>query len=122
MYQVSVLDACGNEIAYSNVGNTIFLSVDNNDYALKSLIWNSYIRWEVGVDNYEIHVRQQNMSSFQNVANLDSTFNSFLHDINNFITPPFEGEVCYKIKALEVLNSFGDQGISESMRCVFSSN
>ena len=114
MYQVSVLDACGNEIAYSNVGKTIFLSVDNDDYALKSLNWNSYIRWEVGVENYEIHVRQQNMSGFQNVANLDSTFNSFLHDINNFITPPFEGEVCYKIKALEVLNSFGDQGISES--------
>ena len=33
------------------------------------------------------------MSGFQNVANRDSTFNSFLHDINNFITPPFEGEV-----------------------------
>ena len=98
MYQVSVLDACGNEIAYSNVGKTIFLSVDNNDYALKSLNWNSYIHWEGGVENYEIHVRQQNMNSIQNVANLDSSFNSFLHDINNFITPPFEGRFVIKLK------------------------
>ena len=54
------------------------------------------------------------MNSFQNVVNLDSSFNSYLHEINNFITPPFGGEVCYKIKALELLNSCGEQGSSES--------
>ena len=54
------------------------------------------------------------MNSYQILTNLDSSFNSYSHDINNFITTPFSGSICYKIHASEVLNSLGLQGISES--------
>ena len=114
MYQVSVIDACDNEVGFSNIGTSILLSVNDDDYVMKLLHWNPYRNWEFGVDHYEILANVNLNPSFQSIAVVDSTDHNFEHDIGSFIVEPFNGLICYKIKAKEVLNSFNMESLSES--------
>ena len=114
VYQFSVIDSCLNEVAFSNYGSSIKLSISSNDYLINKLSWNPYIEWENGVANYEIYYLNNMNGALQPLIVLDSFEINHSHDFSNLINPSFDGRLCYKVMAFENQNSNGINGISSS--------
>ena len=113
-YQFSVTDSCLNEVAFSNYGSSINLSINSDEYLINSLNWNPYFGWENGVANYEIFYRNNLNSPFQSLIVLDSFEINHLHDFSNLINQSFDGRLCYKVMAYETQNINGTNGVSSS--------
>lgn len=113
-YQFSVTDSCLNEVAFSNYGSSINLSINSDEYLINSLNWNPYFGWENGVANYEIFYRNNLNSPFQSLIVLDSFEINHLHDFSNLINLSFDGRLCYKVMAYETQNINGTNGVSSS--------
>ena len=112
LYQMSVTDSCLNEVAFSNLGQSIFLDVSSDGYLINNLVWNPYENWENGVQKYEILTSNNLNPTFELLVE-DSSLN-YLHDFTNFLEPLFDGRICYQILAIENQSSFGSPGISTS--------
>ena len=72
VYQFSVIDSCLNEVAFSNYGSSIKLTISSDDYLINKLSWNPYIEWDNGVANYEIYYLNNMNSALQPLIVLDS--------------------------------------------------
>tara|TARA_B100001287_G_scaffold237831_1_gene210994 strand:+ start:21562 stop:23601 length:2040 start_codon:yes stop_codon:yes gene_type:complete len=107
LYKVSVTDSCGNEVAFSNLGSSIFLENDGDFILINNLKWNPYYQWQYGVENYQVFLNNNLNGGFQLISTLDSSESSFFHYFENQIAFPFDGKQCYKVIANETINDFG---------------
>lgn len=114
VYQFSVTDSCLNEVAFSNYGSSIYLNIFSDDYLINNLSWNPYIKWENGVESYEIQYLNNLNSTFQSLTVLDSFEISHQHDFSDLVNSLFDGRLCYKVMAFESQNSSGVSGVSSS--------
>ena len=119
MYQVSVIDSCSNEVAFSNIGSSIFLRTESIDFLSNKIKWNAYSKWEQGVASYNVLMSNNLNSNFLSLSILDSNELNYVHEIESFVVDPFDGQVCYRVLASENYNSFGtsDESFSNEI-CV----
>ena len=113
-YQISVIDSCMNEVAFSNLGKSIHLKVSSDEFLINTLRWNKYITWENGVNNYEISYMDNTNNTFQILDILDSLEFQYYHDFSNLVSSSFNGNLCYKITANENQNTTVSSGSSTS--------
>ena len=114
VYQISVIDSCLNEVAFSNLGKSIFLDVSSDEFLINKLSWNRYLNWDNGVLNYHIFYKDNLNPNFQLLTSLDSLEFKYFHDFNNLVSSNFDGRICYQVIAEEFQNSSGNNGESSS--------
>ena len=118
LYQMSVTDSCLNEVAFSNLGQSIFLDGNSEDYLMNNLVWNPYQNWQNGVEKYELFSSNNLNPNFELLIISDTGLN-YLHDFTNFLEPLFDGKICYQISATENQSNLGFSGISTSnIKCL----
>ena len=122
LYIASVIDSCNHEVGFSNLGSSILLENDGDGVWINNIKWNPYLKWQFGVESYEIILNNNTNSSFQTIANLDSSNNVFSHNFQSTINYPFDGRQCYKVRANEIINDFGDKNQSISNELCIQSN
>ncbi len=113
-YQIAVIDSCNNEVAFSNIGKSIFLESQELSFLSNEIFWNSYNKWQNGVENYELFYSNNVNGTYQSLIFLDSSVLSYNHDFSSLIESPFNGRMCYKIIANETTNDLGISGESIS--------
>lgn len=106
-YYVNVIDSCNRIAANSNVAKSIFLSGEPKYGLTNSIYWSSYDNWDGSVDRYEIYRKINDVYEPNPVAVLAPINLSFEDDISSFLGTNADGQFCYKIKAVEQVNSFG---------------
>tara|TARA_Y100001968_G_C19419510_1_gene750948 strand:- start:99 stop:2204 length:2106 start_codon:yes stop_codon:yes gene_type:complete len=106
-YYVNVIDSCNRIAASSNVAKSIFLSGEPKYGLTNSIYWSSYDNWDGSVDRYEIYRKINDVYEPNPVAVLAPINLSFEDDISSFLGTNADGQFCYKIKAIEQVNSFG---------------
>ena len=114
VYQFSVIDSCLNEVAYSNFGKSIYLTISSDEFLVNTLSWNRYLNWANGVLNYHIFYKDNLNPNFQLLASLDSLEFKYFHDFNNLVSSNFDGRICYQVIAEEFQNSIASNGESRS--------
>ena len=117
LYQISVIDSCLNEVAFSNFGQSIFLDASSEDYLINNLVWSPYQNWENGVEKYEIFTSNNLNPIFELL--IEDTVLNYLHDFTDFLEPLFDGKICYQISAIENQPTLASTGISTSnIKCL----
>ena len=114
VYHFSVIDSCLNEVAYSNFGKSIYLTISSDEFLVNTLSWNRYLNWANGVLNYHIFYKDNLNPNFQLLASLDSLEFKYFHDFNNLVSSNFDGRICYQVIAEEFQNSIASNGESRS--------
>ena len=117
LYKVSVIDSCGTELAFSNLGSSIFLENDGDEILINNLKWNSYFEWQYGIENFEIFSLNNVTGGFQLIKTLDSSQTAYSHYFEDQIFFPFDGKQCYKVIANEIINDYGisSQSVSNEL-------
>jgi gliding motility-associated-like protein len=97
-YRFVLIDKCGNEILLSNQGRTILLRGTALDGFQNRLNWNSYARWDAGVDIYRIYRSPEGDQQFSLLTTVgqDTLYTDLLTDIPDSIF-----RFCYFIEAIE---------------------
>ena len=106
-YKVQVIDSCNRISSKSNTANTILLNAQANMGLSNDVLWNGYLNWDGGVSSYDVYRMVNGVYEVNPIVSLNSALLSFSDDISNFIGSNSDGQFCYKIKAVEQLNSFG---------------
>lgn len=110
-YRVAGLDQCNVQTAFSNLGQSILLSLDpsGNDPVLS---WNFYQEWD-SVDHYAIEIQAQGSGNWTQIGTASNASNNFIDAIG------IEGvtTVCYRITAFEF---GGNNAISHSNEVCFA--
>jgi gliding motility-associated-like protein len=104
-YRSIYLDSCGNPGAYANENTTIFVQGSADQYnMINTLNWTPYTQFAGSIVNYKIYRNTYGAWEavpFQILP--DGTYN-LTDDVSQMRN---NGEVCYKVMALEGLNQFG---------------
>lgn len=104
-YRSIYLDSCGNPGAYANENTTIFVQGSADQYnMINTLNWTPYTQFAGSIANYKIYRNTYGTWEavpFQILP--DGTYN-LTDDVSQMRN---NGEVCYKVMALEGLNQFG---------------
>lgn len=90
-YYVSPTNVCDQEVDSSNQAKSILLKLDN------SLQFNTYSQWDGGVSNYDIEWSELN----------SSTWNLLQTQVNNASVNITDSSLCYRVRAIENINSYG---------------
>lgn len=113
-YYIQHVDSCGNYTQKNLLQRTILLKENNfqEDSLKTSSIFNNYLGFTGGVNNYTIEKSYDNIH-FNSYSNIFSdTLSLFDYKIDNKET--FEGKICFRIKSIENLNKFGTKSESYS--------
>jgi gliding motility-associated-like protein len=112
-YRSMYVDSCGNPGAYANTNKTIFVTGTADQYnMINTISWNPYELFDGDVMEY--HVYRNAYGIFENtpMAIVPNNITSITDDVSALRT---NGEVCYRIEAVEGLNSYN---FSETSRSV----
>jgi hypothetical protein len=119
-YRLDIMNNCEQAVAQSNLGNNIILNGSLANRSV-SLLWNSYLDWSGGVEQYRlIRARGHNNTAIDTINAGNS--NNFIDDISNLSNyeDPTSSLICYEVLAIENQNVYGIQGKSLSNRVCFS--
>ena len=105
IYRIETIDSCDYHSPYSNIGQTILLTI-NNDEKFPILNWTPYEYWADGVVGYEIFIRNEATQIFESLASVGNNIFTYT-DAKSIYN---QADYCYKIQATRV----GDGKISES--------
>ena len=112
-YRSMYVDSCGNPGAYANTNKTIFATGTADQYnMINTVSWNPYELFDGAVMEY--HVYRNAYGTFENtpMAIVPNNVTSLTDDVSALRT---NGEVCYRIEAVEGLNSYNFSETSRSI-------
>jgi hypothetical protein len=112
-YRSIYVDSCGNPGAYANTNKTIFVSGAADQYnMINTVSWNPYELFDGDVMEY--HVYRNTYGTFENtpMAIVPNSTTSITDDVSALRN---NGEVCYRIEAVEGLNSYNFSETSRSI-------
>ena len=112
-YRSMYVDSCGNPGAYANTNKTIFATGTADQYNMINTIeWNAYEIFDGAVMEY--HVYRNAYGTFENtpMAIVPNNVTSLTDDVSGLRN---NGEVCYRIEAVEGLNSYNFSETSRSI-------
>ncbi len=112
-YRTKYVDSCGVEGEFSqNINKTIFVSGTANEYDLVNTInWTPYEDFDGGIVAYRVFRGTNDVFDPVPIATVNNSTLSINDDISQLQT---DGRVCYRVEALESINSFMFQEISRS--------
>lgn len=112
MYRVIYYDSCGNKGYVSNSAQTILLKSQLDQTTFISYVnWSPYSQFNGSIIGYNLYRSINGAESYDYVATIPSSQLSFednLYDLDN------EGQVCYRVEALEGPNIFNNPEVSRS--------
>jgi len=112
-YRTMFVDSCGNPGAYANVNKTIFAVGSADQYnMINTVTWNAYELFNGDVMEY--HVYRNAYGTFENtpMAIVPGSITSITDDVSALRN---NGEVCYRIEAVEGLNAYNFSETSRSI-------
>ena len=95
-YRISVEDSCAHATPWSRISTSILLQITHTEISAE-LSWSAYLDWAIGVERYEIELRDPSTGSWSTIATVGGTETTFLDDISVRGT----GELCYRVRAFE---------------------
>ena len=105
-YKVSIIDSCGNIGDVSNLAKTVFLEVNTDHVGLQNtLSWSAYEGFDGEIVEYHIYRGEDGVFSNTPIATNLSTVRSYVDDLSTELNS--EGQFCYRVEAVEGINSFG---------------
>jgi hypothetical protein len=105
-YRVNLIDSCGNFAEESNTVKTIFLQVSTQDTEMKStLSWSDYEGFDGAITNYRVYRGINGVFDQTPLAELSGSIRTYVDDVNAFYES--EGQFCYRVEAVENLNTYG---------------
>ena len=111
-YRTKYIDSCGTEGAFTNVNKTIFLEGTAEDYDLiNTLNWSAYEGFDGGILEYHIYRSINDAYDPSPIAILNETELSYVDDVNGLGS---DGQICYRVEAVEALNTYNFAEISSS--------
>lgn len=116
-YQVNLIDTCGTVSEISNLANSIFLNIETDQIQMtNTLAWTEYLGFDGGIAKYEIYRGEDGVYDPTPTAIISSNLRTFVDDLSSeFVS---EGDYCYKVKAIENINSYGfSRSIFSNERC-----
>lgn len=105
-YRLQARDSCGFQTPYSNLGKSILLEANSENFA-NELTWTAYEEWANGVEAYRIEVLQEATGQWVEVDVVSGDRLSYV-DRSTFFE---QGQYCYRIIAQE---RGGNQALSMS--------
>jgi gliding motility-associated-like protein len=107
-YRVVSLDSCRVEADTSNLGRTIrLLAVADNENLEIRLSWNDYRLWNGAVQEYRLYRSVNGVFDASPIATLPPNQLEYIDNVEVLIGTNANGEICYKIEAVENINTFG---------------
>lgn len=104
-YRVQLIDSCGNEGLYSNLGESILLSTHYDDLLkMNYLTWTPYSEFDGSIIGYRIY-RGLNGDEPTNLITTVSDGHYFYNDDVSGVVS--NGKICYKVEAIESMNVYG---------------
>ncbi len=104
-YKVNIIDTCGAVSLTSNLGKTIFLSVKTDQSTMvNTLSWTGYEEFDGGIQSYRVYRGYDGVYGAP-IATISSNIRSFVDDLSGEFDS--EGRFCYRIEAVEPVNSHG---------------
>jgi hypothetical protein len=103
-YRTKYRDSCGNEGLYANQNTTIFVSATTNEYDLINYIqWTPYLTFDGGVLEYRIYRGVDGKFNSIPIAIVANNVFNYEDDVSDLLT---NGQICYRVEAIEGLNSY----------------
>jgi len=115
-YKLIAYNHCNSIIKESNIARNIVLSISSDNEMFMTLIWNPYINWGNGVENYNIY-RINDTGQSELIKSVSSNDTVYKQDISEFVKKdiPILGHFCYYVEAIETgINKYGIKGKSIS--------
>jgi gliding motility-associated-like protein len=107
-YRVISIDSCRVAADTSNLGRTIrLLAVADNENLEIRLSWNDYRLWSGLVQEYRLYRAVNGVFNATPIAILSPNQLEYIDDVEVLIGTNANGEICYKIEAVENINGFG---------------
>jgi len=105
-YRINLIDSCGNIGNISNIGTTVFLKVSTQDVEMKTtLAWTDYFGFDGNIIEYRVYRGINGVFDIAPIVTLSPNVRSYVDDVNAFYES--EGEFCYRVEAVESINSYG---------------
>jgi gliding motility-associated-like protein len=111
-YRARYVDSCGNIGNPSNIVKTIYLSGVADEIRLLNFIqWTPYEGFDGSIVEYRIYRGPNGVFDSNPIAVVSSNQLSYEDDVSSV---EFQGEICYRIEAVEALNFYNFAEISHS--------
>ncbi len=105
-YKINLIDTCGNVGGTTNVARTIFLEVETDDVSmLNTLSWSSYQGFDGNIIEYRVYRGVNGVFDANPLAVTLPGVRSYVDDVTGFMES--QGQFCYRVEAIESLNSHG---------------
>ncbi len=105
-YRINLIDTCGRVGSVSNVGTTSFLQVSTDHVRmLHTLSWTSYGGFDGNIVSYNIYRGENGVFDTTPIATTLAGVRSYVDDVSSFYDS--QGQFCYRIEAVESINSYG---------------
>jgi len=105
-YRVNLIDSCGNFGEASNTVKTIFLEVSTQDTEMKTtLFWSDYEGFDGVITKYRVFRGINGVFNQTPLVELSGSIRSYVDDVSAFYES--EGQFCYRVEAVENLNTYG---------------
>ena len=105
-YRINLIDTCGRVGAVSNIGKTSYLQITTDHVRmLHTLSWSSYGGFNGGITAYNIYRGENGVFDNTPIATTLPGIRSYVDDVSSFYDS--QGQFCYRIEAVEGINSYG---------------
>ena len=105
-YVVNLIDSCGNVGEVSNVVRTVFLQVETDHVTMENVLnWSAYSGFDGNIVEYRIYRGEDGVYPSTPIAVTSGSVRAYVDDVSAYINS--EGQFCYRIEAVESMNSYG---------------
>ena len=105
-YRINLIDTCGRVGAVSNIATTSFLEITTDHVRmLHTLHWSSYGGFDGNIVRYNIYRGENGIFGTTPIATTLGNVRSYVDDVSSFFDS--QGQFCYRIEAVESVNSYG---------------
>lgn len=106
-YKVNLIDSCGNIGDVSNTVRTVFLRADvDHVNFVNTLSWSAYDGFDGSIVQYNIYRGEDGIFPSTPIATTIAGVRSYEDDVSAFFNSS-EGQFCYRVEAIESMNSHG---------------
>lgn len=114
LYRTLSVDTCNQVVSFSNLGETIFLTVNTNETEMIHLLqWTPYQEFQGGVREYRIYRGFDGVFDPTPIGITTPQMLTWTDSVYNF-SEIYAGKICYLVEALEGPNAFGISEVSQS--------
>ena len=105
-YRMNLIDSCGNVGQTTNTVRTVFLDVQTDHVTMQNVLsWSSYQGFDGNIVEYRIYRGEDGIYGSTPIATTLPGVRSYVDDVSAFFES--EGQFCYRVEAVEAVNSYG---------------